>query len=520
MRRIAPVPARSHMVLLVCLAAIAAASHCRPTQAASDHEGSRPNFVIVLADDLGYGDLACYGHPTIQSPNIDRLAAEGMRFTSCYAAAANCSPARTGLMTGRTPYRVGIHTWIPMFSPMHVRQSEVTVATLLRRAGYETCHVGKWHLNGRFNLPGQPQPSDHGFDYWFSTQNNALPSHHNPDNFVRNGQPAGKLEGYSAQLVVDEAIRWLTKERKGSGPFFLFVCFHEPHEPIATAKRFRDLYPSDDPSLSTHHGNITQMDFAFGRLMHTLDELKLRDSTFVLFTSDNGPAVTNWHPHGSTGPLRAKKGHLYEGGIRVPGIVRWPGHVPAGVTCDEPISGVDLLPTVCQIVGIPLPKDRTIDGASIVPVFHGKPIRRKTPLYWQYNFARSKPKVAMRVGDWKILGHLSGPELKPGADITPENQQSIKHAELVGFELYNLRNDIGETTDLAEKEPQRLAELAAQMRAMYRQVREETPVWPVWRSPHYEGQRIRVARDAGIWPEWKKPPRAGRPSGKQSSGKK
>ena len=161
-----------------------------------------------------------------------------MRLTNCYAAAANCSPARTGLMTGRTPYRVGIHNWIPMFSPMHVRREEITVATLLRQNGYATCHAGKWHLNGMFNLPGQPQPSDHGFDHWFSAQNNALPSHHDPDNFVRNGQPVGRLEGYSAQLVADEAIRWLKEIRDREKPFFLFVCFHEPHEPIATDKRF------------------------------------------------------------------------------------------------------------------------------------------------------------------------------------------------------------------------------------------------------------------------------------------
>ncbi len=191
-----------------------------------------PNFVIVLADDLGYGDLACYGHELIKTPQLDQFAVRSLRLTDCYSAAPNCSPSRTGLMTGRTPYRVGIHSWIPMFSPMHVSVQEITIATLLRRAGYATCHVGKWHLNGRFNLPGQPQPSDHGFDYWFSTQNNVLPTHHNPENFVRNGTPVGRLNGYSAQLVVDEVTRWLREEWDAQKPFFLYVCFHEPHEPI------------------------------------------------------------------------------------------------------------------------------------------------------------------------------------------------------------------------------------------------------------------------------------------------
>src|SRR5687768_2662589 len=194
----------------------------------------RPNIVLVLADDLGYGDLACFGSEKLQTPNLDRLAAEGLRLTSCYAGHANCSPSRTALMTGRTPTRVGVRNWIPQDSPVHVRKSEITIATLLKQNGYATCHVGKWHMNGEFNEPTQPQPGDHGFDHWFSTQNNAIPSHRNPDNFVRNGKPVGKLEGYSSHLVVDEAVRWLGKGRDKARPFFLYVCFHEPHEPIAS----------------------------------------------------------------------------------------------------------------------------------------------------------------------------------------------------------------------------------------------------------------------------------------------
>jgi arylsulfatase A len=464
----------------------------------------RPNIVVVLADDLGYGDLACYGHPVIKTPHLDRLAVEGMRLTNCYAAAANCSPSRTGLMTGRTPMRVGIQNWIPMFSPMHVRKDEITVATLLRRAGYTTCHTGKWHLNGEFNLPGQPQPNDHGFDHWFSTQNNALPCHHDPDNFVRNGEPVGKLEGYSAQLVADEAIRWLESGRDRAKPFFLFVCFHEPHEPIATEERFVEMYPSDDPSLPVHHGNVTQMDDALGRLMQAIDRMNLRDDTLVFFTSDNGPAITSVHPHGSAGPLREKKGHVYEGGIRVPGILRWPGRVPSGKVCDEPVCGVDLLPTLCEIVGVAVPNDRPIDGASFLPIFQGQPIERKTPLYWQFNYAGSEPKVAMRIGDWKILAHLDQPPRKPTAEITAADQGAIKKAELTTLELYNLREDVGETADLAHKEPERLATMAETLRKLYHEVRDEGPTWPAWEWPRYEGKRIRAAQEAGIWPQWKR----------------
>ena len=467
---------------------------------ASQTRSRRPNILLVLADDLGYGDLGCYGNQAVRTPNIDRFAREGLRFTQCYSAAANCSPARAALMTGRTPTRIGIHNWIPMLSPMHLREEEISVATLLRNAGYATCHVGKWHLNGMFNLSGQPQPSEHGFDHWFSTQNNALPNHRNPYNFVRNGIPVGPLEGYAGSIVADEAIRWLREEHDKSKPFFQFVCFHEPHEPIATEKRFADLYPSDDPSYAAHHGNITQMDEAFGRLMRSLDKLGLRESTLVFFTSDNGPAVTGMHPHGSAGPFREKKGYLYEGGIRVPGILRWPGHTRAGQQSEEPISGVDWLPTLCEAARVKPPADRKIDGTSLIPLIQGTRIHRETPLYWHFNAARGKPKVAMRVGDWKILAHLSGPRVQPGGSIKSEDQRALKTADLDRFELYDLREDVTETNDRSAHEPARLHELSEMLRTLYREVRDESPVWPPWDFARYESRRIE-------WPSYWKPPR-------------
>ncbi len=197
----------------------------------------RPNIVLVLADDLGYGDLACFGDKEVQTPNLDRFASEGLKLTACYAGNPNCSPSRTALMTGRTPARVGVRDWIPEDSPVHVRRSEIMISKLLQQSGYTTCHVGKWHMNGEFNLPTQPQPSDHGFDHWFSTQNNAYPNHRNPDNFMRNGTALGRLEGYAANLVTDEAQRWL-EARDKNRPFFLYVCYHEPHEPIASDAKY------------------------------------------------------------------------------------------------------------------------------------------------------------------------------------------------------------------------------------------------------------------------------------------
>jgi arylsulfatase A len=462
----------------------------------------KPNIVLVLADDLGYGDLACYGAKDVQTPNLDKFAAEGLRLTSCYAGHANCSPSRTALMTGRTPTRVGVRNWIPEESPVHLRRSEVTVASLLQRAGYATCHVGKWHLNGEFNLPTQPQPSDHGFDHWFSTQNNALPNHRDPANFVRNGQPAGKLAGYSAHLVADEAIRWLA-EREKSKPFFLYVCFHEPHEPIASDPKYTKLYPHADPAYSAHHGNITQMDDAFGRLMRELERNGLAQNTCVLFTSDNGPAITAQHPYGSAGPLRDKKGSLYEGGIRVPGLFRWPGRTKPGSVSEEPICGVDFLPTVCAITGIELPGDRTLDGTSFLPVLDDQPIERRTPLYWHFNRASGAPKVAMRVGDWKILATLDKNPAPRGNDITDQDELDFKAAEMAEFSLYNLRRDIGETMDLAGQEPAKLMELRELLHRKYREVRFESPTWPAWKFTGAEGKRIE-------WPDYVKK----RPAGK------
>jgi arylsulfatase A len=458
----------------------------------------RPNIILVLADDLGYGDLGCFGARDVQTPHLDRFAAEGLRLTSCYAGHANCSPSRTALMTGRTPTRAGIRNWIPHGSTVHLRASEVTIATLLRQAGYSTCHVGKWHLTGQFNEPTQPQPGDHGFDHWFSTQNNALPNHHDPDNFVRNGRAAGRIEGYSAQVVVSEAIQWVRSGRDKTKPFFLFVCFHEPHEPIASDERYARLYPHADPAYTAHHANITQMDDAFGRLMRAIDEDGLRDRSLVFFTSDNGPAITPQHPYGSAGPLRDKKGNLTEGGIRVPGIVRWPGKVMAGRVSDEPVCGVDFLPTVCDIVGVKQPSDRPLDGTSLGPLFSGQSIARREPLYWHFNRAAGEFQVALRAGDWKILAtRQDTAPLKRHAT----NERDFKTAEPVSFSLYNLRGALAKrrTWRRSDGETCRAEDIATQQ---VPSSARQKPTWPAWTFDNREGQRIQ-------WPDYVKNRRKG-----------
>src|SRR5262245_27943025 len=245
---------------------------------------ARPNVVLFLGDDLGFGDLGCYGHPALQSLHLHAFAKQGVRLTQCYSASAVCSPSRSALLTGRTPHRNGVYTWIQAGSEVHLRTSEIALPKLLKEAGYATCHVGKWHLNGKFNNPAQPQPNDHGYDWWLGTQNNAGPSHKNPKNFVRNGKPTGVQEGYSAVLVVEEGIRWLKGHRDKGKPFFLAVWTHEPHLPIESAAEFQKPYAKiDDADVRQHHGNVTQLDHAFGQLMKALDEQKLTDTTFVFF---------------------------------------------------------------------------------------------------------------------------------------------------------------------------------------------------------------------------------------------
>ncbi len=428
--------------------------------AAGEDEQARPNIVIFLTDDQGWGDLACYGHPLIHSPNLDKFASEGMRFTQCYSACAVCSPSRSAILTGRTPYRNGVWRWIPDGSGYHLRQSEISIAKLLREQGYATCHVGKWHLNGKFNSPDQPQPDDHGYDWWLATQNNARPNHINPTNFVRNREATGKLEGPSAVVAVEEAVRWLKEEKKEDAPFFLTVWTHEPHQPIESASRFMESYKEiEDEGIRQHHGNITQLDHAFGMLMHALDRLGETNNTLVVFTSDNGPEGSGTRvgsrTRGSTGGLRGRKRHTHEGGMRVPGIIRWPGHIEPGSVCETPIIGSDLFPTICQIVGIPLPADRVIDGTSIVPLFSGGTIERDQPLYWRNHLAPEQYKVGLREGNWKIVG---------------------SH-DLKTFELYNLNNDPKETSDLAAEYPERFSKMRKELIDHDRAVLADGPDW-------------------------------------------
>lgn len=457
--------------------------------------GNPPNVIIFLADDLGYGDLGCYGHPFIKTPHLDKFAAEGMLLSSCYSAAPICSPARAGLLTGRCSYRTGVYHLAG--NKVHLRNQELTIAELLQKNGYATCFLGKWHL-GRFDGE-HPKPNEQGFDHWFATISNCYPK--NPDQFVRNGRVAGKLQGWYCDLVVEEAIDWLG-HLDSSKPFFIEICSSEPHTPVAPPSKYADMYKGaeieeqakrleygrvmrypyiEDIAEQTrqYYGTVTQLDAAFGRLMDELNKRKLSENTIVIFTSDNGPEF----PGGSTGldqsrnrcwgtpgKLRGMKRHLYEGGIRVPALIRWPRGIKAPMVSDVPVSSVDFLPTLCDLIGTALPGDRVLDGVSIVPIFEGKGLNRTRPLCWNINFT-GVPNMAMRAGDEVLLGFAEKP--KVGQSL----MEWIKSTKLSSFELYNLRTDLSQRIDLAGQQSEHLESLIKQMNQIWLELQREGPTW-------------------------------------------
>ena len=410
----------------------------------------KPNIVVFLADDMGWGDSATFGHELIQTPNLDKLAAEGVKFTQCYSACGVCSPSRSAILTGRTPYRNGVYRHLSGKHEAHLRTSEITYPKLLKAIGYQTCHVGKWHLNSRpqFNTKEYPQPGDHGYDYWMATHNNAEPSHKNPTNFYRNGEPVGPLEGYSAPLVAKEAAKWLSEVRDKSKPFVLSVWIHEPHSPIATDPQFSDLY--NGHKNSKYMGNISQLDHALGQLMQALDTEGVSDSTLLIFTSDNGPVAKFG---GTTGGLRGGKRSDHEGGIRVPGVARWPGHIKPATVSDTPVIGTDIFATALEVAGVELPKDRTIDGVSMLPAFEGKPVQRKVPLFWRTHVSPPGDRVALRVGNWKLVGN----------------------DELTKFQLYEIQKDWKEETDLANQMPEKTEAMKKQLFEVWADIESEGP---------------------------------------------
>ena len=449
----------------------------------------RPNVLLILCDDLGYGDLGCYGHPVIETPRLDALAAGGVRFTQFYSTSPVCSPSRAGLMTGRTPDRAGIYDWIPDGWPVHLRADEPTLPAALKAAGYDTCQAGKWHLNGALAGSGQagageqPQPGDFGIDHWFVTQNNAAPSHRDPVNFVRNGEPVGKLNGYSCNLVAAEAVRWLNDRPDPDVPFFANVWFHEPHLPIASPPELVERYRphSRTENEAEYFANVANVDRAVGTLLDALEERGLRENTVVIFTSDNGPEDGRRYraaakANGSAGELRGMKLWLYEGGVRVPGIVSWQGTIEPREDA-TPTGAIDLLPTLCALAGA-APPDRPLDGADVSALWlGGTPPDRSVPLFWSYYRALGGPVAAVRDGPYVLLGRRDSPAGGSGRNVNASWQAVIRSATLGRFELYDLARDQSQYQDLAADRPGVAERLSATLTDLHAEVRDEAEPW-------------------------------------------
>lgn len=470
----------------------------------------RPNIIIFLADDLGYGDLGCYGHPIIQTPNIDSFAAEGVRLTDCHSAGTVCSPSRAALLTGRTPYRLGFYT-IAGPEGCHLRADEITLAALLKQQGYDTCFVGKWHL-GKINDPKavQPDPSDHGFDHWFATEINAFDGPQDPGKFVRNGEKVGHVGAWYCDAIVEEAARWLKSRPDQNRPYFLLVSTHEPHTPLEPPTGFAEMYegkavveleksipygqvhrPLNRPIAQNrkyYYGTVTQLDAAFGKLLRVVDRDGGREKSLVIFTSDNGPETpviveesgNQWEDpirdrcFGTPGPWRGMKRFVYEGGHRVPGIVRWPGKIQAGSISGQLVNSTDWLPTLCAITGTRLPEDRVLDGVNILAAFHGKPIERAIPASWMspvgYDY-RYLPSMAMREGDHVMIGWFEPKTGKQG------NSEWVKSTFLNRFALYDLSIDASQRYELSSIRPELFARIREKMRTHWKDVQEEAPDW-------------------------------------------
>jgi arylsulfatase A-like enzyme len=437
-----------------------------------------PNIVLIYTDDLGYGDLGSYGHPVIQTPHIDKLAKEGIKLTNYYAPSALCSPSRAGLLTGRTPYRTGIKSWIPENSGVYLHDSEITLAELLKGRGYRTALIGKWHLNSGLDKENEPQPQDQGFDYAYGHNAFQTPTNRNPDNIYRNGQALGEVKGYTADIYADEAINWLRQQKPGV-PFFLFLNPAEPHTTIENPPEYNDRYknfirgkvvpiasgatiPKDKlvpRGPGEYYANITYLDSQLGRVLDEIDSRGLRENTIVIFTSDNGPVTTDWrrwwetNAHGSTGGLKGRKHELYEGGIKVPAIVRYPGVTTAGSVSDQAVIGMDLFTTLIEMTGAEIPDDRPIDGINIEHILRGLKSTERV-MFWALP-SDTEAEYVIRKGDWKLL-----------AD---ENYRAI--------DLFNLAEDQLEFFNLVHEKPMIVEQLLQLMMEKLKSI-ENDPIRP------------------------------------------
>jgi len=442
---------------------------------------ARPNFVFILADDLGWADLACYGSDLHETPNIDRLARQGMRFTDAYAAAPVCSPTRASIMTGKYPARLHMTIWyegsanpprgrklVPPITQGNLPHEQVTIAEVLKQAGYFTAHVGKWHLGDAGHYP-QTQGFDIniGGTFWGAPTTFFYPysgssrwgSEYRYVPHLEFGSPGE----YLTDRLTDEAIR-VMDEAKGK-PFFLNLCYHTVHTPIEGKRELVEPYKKKvEPGM--HHRNceyaamVHSLDENVGRILEKIDELGVVERTIVVFFSDNGGYINKFDKEAVTDnhPLRSGKGSLYEGGTRVPLIVRWPGTTEADSVCRQPVSSVDFYPTMLGVTGLggDSKHNADMDGVSLVPLLKNPNAGlQRQALYWHYPhyYPTTSPVSSIRHGDWKLLEYLEDERV----------------------ELYDLGRDIGERNNLANQMPERAEQLRRHLHAWREDVDAQMP---------------------------------------------
>lgn len=434
-------------------------------------DAERPNVVVILIDDLGWADLACSSSRYYQTPNIDRLASQGMRFTQAYASCPVCSPTRAALLTGKYPARLHLTDFIPgeidrrkhkMLRPEFHQElplDEVTLAEMMAGAGYATAAIGKWHLGGTGF-----EPQRQGFETALGGfERGSVVNYFAP--YLKDGRKLPGLENsppgeYITERLTAEAERFL--EEHGDQPFLLYLSHYAVHTPLQAREEVIAKHASiRPPGLQRNPvfaAMVESMDDSVGRVLRKLDELKLADSTLVIFTSDNGGLATSGSPTNlpatNNAPLREGKGYLYEGGIRVPLIVRWPTRIKPGSTCDVPTSTIDLLPTICATCNIAVPQ--AIDGVSFLPLLEGENSLARNALYWHYP-------------------HYSPQGGKAGGAIRQASYKLIEFYDNGRRELFDLAEDPGESRNLIESEPKVATRLAAELAAWRERVGAEMP---------------------------------------------
>ena len=426
-----------------------------------------PNFVIILTDDQGYSDVGCYGAQGFETPNLDRMAEEGVRFTDFYVAAPSCTPSRAALLTGCYPQRVSLPyvlfpsgpEWTKDRTEIGINSSEQTIAELLKSRGYATGCFGKWHLGHHKKF----LPTRHGFDEYFGLpySNDMRPENNSkypPLPLVDGEEPAeyDPDQRYLTRRYTERAVKFI--EKNGEKPFFVYLAHSMPHIPLYVTENF-----SGKSEQGMFGDVIMEIDFSVGRILEALKRQGIDDNTLVIFTSDNGPWLAFGDHGGSARPLREGKGTTFEGGMREPCIMRWPGEIPAGSVCSELATTMDILPTFVKLAGAKQPKNR-IDGKDIRPLMLGK-AGASTP-HEAFFYYRGWGLEAVRSGKWKLhFPHeyrtLAGRRGGSGGRPTEYEQHKI------GLELFDLDNDIGEQNDVSAKYPEvvkRLAALADKMR--------------------------------------------------------